>query len=73
MRAGSLFFTRPALADYVATTEELDASAAAVFEMVGSGRIRSEIGQTFPLIAAAKAHEALEGRHTQGATLLTLE
>lgn len=73
MRAGSLFFTRPTLADYVATTEELDASAAAVFQMVGSGRIQVEIGQTFRLAEAAKAHAALEGRHTTGATLLTLE
>ncbi|CAN7476075.1 quinone oxidoreductase [Phenylobacterium sp. LjRoot225] len=73
MRAGSLFFTRPTLADYVATTEELDASAAAVFDMVSSGRIRIAIGQTYPLAKAAKAHEALEGRHTNGATLLTLE
>jgi NADPH2:quinone reductase len=73
MRAGSLFFTRPTLADYVATTEELEASAGAVFDMVGSGRIRVEIGQTYPLAEAAKAHEALEGRRTTGATLLTLE
>jgi NADPH2:quinone reductase len=72
-RAGSLFFTRPTLADYIATTQELDESAGAIFDMVLSGRIRIEIGQTFPLEAAAKAHEALEGRHTVGATLLTLE
>jgi NADPH2:quinone reductase len=73
MRAGSLFFTRPTLADYIATTEELDASAAAVFDMVSSGRTRITIGQTFPLAEAAKAHQALEDRHTIGATLLTLE
>jgi NADPH2:quinone reductase len=70
-RAGSLFFTRPGLADYVATAEELDASAAAVFEMVLAGRLRVEIGQTFALADARKAHEALEGRRTIGATLLT--
>jgi NADPH2:quinone reductase len=73
MRAGSLFFTRPTLADYTLTTEELDESAAAVFAMVSSGRIRIEIGQTFPLAEAARAHGALEGRRTTGATLLTLE
>ena len=69
-QGGSLFFTRPTLGDYVATTEELDASAGAVFEMVGSGRIAIEIGQTFPLAEAAEAHRALESRRTVGATLL---
>ena len=70
-RSGSLFFTRPTLGDYVVTTEELDASAAAVFEMVAAGKIDVEIGQTFPLSDARQAHEALAGRHTVGATLLT--
>jgi NADPH2:quinone reductase len=69
-RAGSLFFTRPTLGDYIATTEELDASAAAVFEMVAAGKLHAGIGQTFPLDQAAQAHEALAGRHTSGATLL---
>ena len=70
MRAGSLFFTRPTMGDYQATTEELDASAAALFEMIGSGRVQIEIGQTFPLPEARKAHEALESRNTIGASLL---
>jgi NADPH2:quinone reductase len=70
MLGGSLFFTRPTMADYVATTAELDASAAALFEMISSGKIRIEIGQTFPLVDARSAHEALEGRATIGASLL---
>ncbi len=69
-RGGSLFMTRPTLFDYVATTDELDASAAALFEKVASGRIRIEIGQTFPLDQAREAHRALEGRRTTGSTLL---
>ena len=69
-RGGSLVFTRPTLFDYVVTTEELDASAAALFEMIGSGKVKVEIGQTFPLAEARKAHEALEGRATVGASLL---
>jgi len=69
-RAGSLYFTRPGLVDYVVTTEELDASATAVFDMVASGRIKVEIGQTFPLTEFRKAHELLESRQTIGATLL---
>jgi NADPH2:quinone reductase len=70
MLNGSLFFTRPTMADYQATTAELDASAAALFEMIDSGKIRIEIGQTFPLADARKAHEALESRATIGASLL---
>ena len=67
---GSLFFTRPTLADYVATSRELDDSAGVLFAMLGAGRLKIEIGQTFPLAEAAGAHEALEGRRTWGATLL---
>ena len=70
MLNGSLFFTRPTMGDYQATTAELDASAKALFDMIASGKVRIEIGQTFPLADARKAHEALEGRHTIGASLL---
>lgn len=69
-RGGSLIFTRPTLFDYIATTEELDASAAALFRMISSGKVKIEIGQTFQLSDAAKAHEALEARTTVGSTLL---
>ena len=42
-RGGSLVFTRPTLFDYIATTEELDASAAALFGMIASGKVQIEI------------------------------
>ena len=67
---GSLFFTRPTMGDYQTTTEDLDASAAALFEVIASGQVKIEIGQTFPLAEARKAHEALESRATIGASLL---
>ena len=67
---GSLFFTRPTMGDYQLTSEELDASAAALFEMIGSGKVRIEVGQTFALADARKAHEALESRGTTGSSLL---
>ena len=51
-RGGSLFLTRPTLHDYVVTPEELDASAAAVFEVLGRGQVKIEIGQRFPLAEA---------------------
>lgn len=69
-QAGSLYLTRPTLFDYIVTTEDLDASAALVFGMVASGKIQIEIGQTFALADARKAHEALESRSTVGASLL---
>jgi len=69
-QAGSLFITRPTLFDYIATTEELDRSAAALFEVIGSGAVRIDIGQEWPLADVAEAHKALEARRTTGATLL---
>ena len=69
-RGGSLYMTRPALFAYIATREELDESANALFEVLSSGAVKVEIGQTFPLDKAADAHRALEARNTTGATLL---
>jgi NADPH2:quinone reductase len=67
---GSLYLTRPTLFDYVATTAELDESAAALFEVLGNGSVKIEVGQEFPLAEALRAHEALESRATVGSTLL---
>lgn len=69
-RRGSLFLTRPTLFDYVVTTEELDESAGALFEVIGSGAVKIDIGQTFPLAETRRAHEVLEARGTTGSTLL---
>lgn len=68
--AKSAFITRPRLFDYIVTTEELDESAAALFEVLASGAVKVEIGQRFPLAEARAAHEALEGRKTTGASVL---
>jgi NADPH2:quinone reductase len=69
-QGGSLYMTRPTLFDYIVTPDELAASAKAVFDMVLSGLVKIEIGQTFALGDARKAHEALESRSTVGASLL---
>ena len=69
---GSLFLTRPTLFTYIADPAELQASAAELFDMVGSGRVRIEIGQRFALADAAEAHRALEARQTVGSTILTV-
>ena len=67
----SAFVTRPKLFDYIVTTQELDESAEALFAVIGSGEVKIDIGQTFPLVQARAAHEALESRKTVGATLLS--
>ena len=70
MRGGSLILTRPGLFDYIADPEELDAAAAALFHVIGSGAVKPQIGQRFALKDAADAHRALESRATTGSTLL---
>lgn len=69
-RRGSLFVTRPTLFDYCATPEDIGASAARLFKMIGSGKVAVRIGTRFPLADAAEAHRALEGRNTTGSTVL---
>lgn len=69
-RGGSLYVTRPTLFDYVATTEELDDSAASLFAMIRSGKVKVEIGRTWPLDKIREAHEALEARKTVGSTVV---
>lgn len=67
---GSLYLTRPALYDYIATRTELDASAAALFDVVRRGAVQPDIRARWPLAEAREAHEALEGRRTMGQSLL---
>ena len=69
-QGGSLYLTRPTLFDYIVTPQELEESAGHVFEMIRSGKVKIDIGQTFPLAEARRAHEALQGRATIGASLL---
>jgi NADPH2:quinone reductase len=70
LSAGSVFVTRPSLADYCATTEEMRASAARLFELIGNGTIPVTVGGRFPLLKAADAHRAIEARATTGSTVL---
>ena len=70
LRAGSIFVTRPTLADYCGTVEELRASASRLFELMGRGAIKVRIGARYPLDQAAEAHRALEARQTTGSTVL---
>ncbi len=67
---GSLYLTRPTLITYVAADADLQANAADLFEVVGSGAVKIEINQTYQLSDAVKAHQDLEGRKTTGSTVL---
>jgi NADPH:quinone reductase len=69
---GSLFLTRPSLAHYVLTRDELMWRAGELFEWVERGQLDVRIGARFPLEKAADAHDALEGRMTTGKVLLTM-
>ena len=67
---GSLFLTRPTLMSYTATREDLVKSAAELFSMVKSRKVKILINQTYPLREAAQAHRDLESRKTTGQTVL---
>ncbi|MDE0715526.1 MAG: zinc-binding dehydrogenase, partial [Gammaproteobacteria bacterium] len=70
LAVGSLHLTRPTLFHFVSDRGWLESASAALFDMIGSGRIRITVNQTYPLAEAGRAHEALEGRETTGCTLL---
>ena len=67
---GSLYATRPTLFQYIATRDELEASAGALFDVVKSGDVKIRVNQRYALADAAKAHADLEGRKTTGTTVL---
>jgi NADPH2:quinone reductase len=67
---GSLFLTRPTLMTYTAERSDLLAAADELFGVLGSGAVKIEVGQTYPLQEAARAHRDLEGRRTTGSSLL---
>ena len=69
---GSLFFTRPALADYIADPAERAELAGELFGHVAAGRIRIEINQHYALRDAAQAHRDLESRKTTGSSIFVI-
>lgn len=69
---GSLYVTRPALADYISDPAEKEALAAEVFGHVAAGRIKIEINQRYSLEQAAQAHRDLEGRKTTGSSIFVV-
>ena len=67
---GSLFFTRPTLANYVGARADLEHSAGRVFDMILGGHIKININQRRPLSEVAAAHIELEAGTTTGSTIL---
>ena len=67
---GSLYITRPVLWHYTARREDLLTLGGELFEMVGSGKVKIEVNQTYALADVARAHGDLEARRTTGSTIL---
>jgi NADPH:quinone reductase len=70
---GSLFLTRPSLAHYVATREELLWRANDVLNWLAAGKLKLRIDRSYKLADAPQAHRDLEGRRTAGKLLLTVD
>lgn len=69
---GSLFVTRPALADYIADPAEKAELVGELFDHVGSGRISIDINQHYALEDAVQAHRDLESRKTTGSSIFVI-
>jgi NADPH:quinone reductase len=67
---GSLFLTRPSLARYTLTREELLWRAESILSWIGNNSLEVRIGGTYPLSGAAQAHRDLEARKTTGKLIL---
>ena len=69
---GSVYLTRPALADYIADPAEKAMLARELFDHVAAGRIRIEINQRYALEDAVQAHRDLESRKTTGSSIFVI-
>ena len=70
MRRGSLSLSRPTLFNYTSNLKTREKASSDLFNVVASGKIKIEIGQTYPLLETKAAHVALEARQTTGSTIL---
>jgi NADPH2:quinone reductase len=69
-KRGSLFLTRPRVMDYYSVQADADEGIAALFDVVGSGKVKPHIGARYALADAGDAHRDLEARKTVGSTVL---
>jgi NADPH:quinone reductase len=68
--AGSLFLTRPRLADHVAEPGEMRRRGTSVFEEILAGRLQVALDDIHSLDAFQDAHRRLAERETTGKQLL---
>ena len=66
-----LYLTRPSIAHYTATREELDEASGKLFQMVKNGNVKVEIFRKYNLKDAIQAHKDLEGRKILGPAIIT--
>jgi NADPH2:quinone reductase len=72
-RGGSLYLTRPSLAHYTATHDELTMRARRLFELIERGVLEVRIAETFPLTAVGEAQEVLAGRSVIGKLVIRID
>lgn len=70
--AGSVFFTRPHLAHYLADHDEITWRTGELFRSIGDGTVKIHIDQRFPLDRVADAMTYLEARKSRGKVLLEI-
>lgn len=70
--AGSLFLTRPRLADHIADADTTRRRAADIYAMILAGRLKITRDKIYKLDGFQDAHDALEQRQTRGKPLLRL-
>src|SRR5260370_11560144 len=70
LQKGSIFLTRPSLAHYAASLQELELRSRDVFEQIAAGKLKLRIAHVYKLSDAAQAHRDFEGRKTTGKLLL---
>jgi NADPH2:quinone reductase len=68
--AGSVYLTRPKLADFTRTEQEFAWRAGELFDAVAAGTIRVTVSRRYPLAEAVEAHRDLQGRKTVGSIVL---
>ncbi|TQC41464.1 quinone oxidoreductase [Rhodococcus sp. WS4] len=69
---GSVYVTRPALADYIADPAERAELAGELFSHVAAGKITIEINQRYALEDAVQAHRDLESGRSIGSSVFNL-
>jgi NADPH:quinone reductase and related Zn-dependent oxidoreductases len=67
---GSLFLTRPAIMHYMAKRNDLEESAKDLFDILGTGKLKSNVNHIYPLSEVGEAHRAMEARETTGSIVL---